>query len=299
MFNFPSNPAPGDAFQPAINASYMWNGEFWERGVGVLVPFITQLIPNQGPVNDATVAVRVIGGNFIAASVVSFDGVAVATTFVSASEVTCTAPSAPLAKVANVTVGHLAMTSNSLPYTYLQPAPFITVLEPASGPTGQTVPFKIKGGNFTTNSVVYFDGAVLANTFVSAAELDCVAPAKSVADNCNVTVVDGALQSNTATFSYLLKTMWLHAITPNSVDNMSGQTRIDCIGEGFKSNHQFIMGPAAQGTMTFVNSTNMWFWLFANTINMGGPNPDGTVWQCYMFDYTTGESSNSLPFTFT
>ena len=86
------------------------------------------------------------------------------------------------------------LTSNSMPYTYLQPAPFITVLEPASGPTGQTIPFKIKGGNFTTNCIVYFDGAVLANTFVSAAQLDCVAPAKSVADNCNVTVVDGALQ---------------------------------------------------------------------------------------------------------
>lgn len=297
-FVFPPNPNLGDAYASG-GVSWVWNSIYWEYGTGLLIPFVTTLIPDRGPVNDATVVVRVVGGNFIPTSEVWFDGAAIATTYVSSTELTFTAPSRPLAAVVPVDVRQGVLTSNSMPYTYLQPAPFITVLEPASGPTGQTVPFKIKGGNFTTNCIVYFDGAVLANTFVSAAQLDCVAPVKSVADNCNVTVVDGALTSNTATFSYLLKTMWLERIVPNTVDNMAGQTRVDIYGTGFKSNHQFVMGPVAQGTMTFVNSTNMWFWLFPSTVNLGGPVADGTVWQCFVFDYTTGESSNSLPFTFT
>jgi len=300
MLTFPQNPAVGDAYAAGGN-SWMWNATYWERGVGLVKPFLTQLVPDSGPTNDPGIAVRVLGGNFKADSVVFWDAAEMPTTFVSDTELNVTALSAPLASVATVTVSQDAgvMVSGPLEFTYIQPGPIITALEPNVSPTNVATPVKIKGSNFTSNSRVVFDGVVITPTFVNAGELGVTAPVRTAAKAGVVVVQDGVLNSNQMPFNWLLQTMWLHSIAPNNVDNMSGQTRVDCFGEGFKAHHQFVMGPVAQGSMTFVSPTNMWFWMFANSINAGGPNPDGTVWQCYMFDYLTGETSNVLPFTFT
>lgn len=298
VFVFPAAPEIGDAYASG-GASYFWNGIIWERGVGLVKPFLTQLIPNEGPTNAAT-AVRVLGGNFKADSEVRWDGVAVATTFVTTSELTCTAPSEPLAKIVSVDVMQDAglMISGPLEFTYVQPAPHITALEPNVSPTNVATPVKIKGSNFTSNSKVVFDGVVLTPTFVNAGELGVTAPVRTSAKAGVVVVQDGVLNSNQMPFNWLLQTMWLHQVTPNNVDNMAGQTRIDFIGEGFKAHHQFIFGNVAMGTITFVSSTSMWTWMFPSSWNMGSPATPGTV-NCYAFDVQTGETSNVLPFTFT
>jgi hypothetical protein len=298
VFVFPAAPEIGDAYASG-GASYFWNGIIWERGVGLVKPFLTQLIPNEGPTNAAT-AVRVLGGNFKADSEVRWDGVAVATTFVTTSELTCTAPSEPLAKIVSVDVMQDAglMISGPLEFTYIQPGPIITALEPNVSPTNVVTRVKIKGSNFTTNSKVVFDAVLLTPTFVNAGELQVDAPVRTAAKAVVVVVQDGVLNSNQMPFNYLLQTMWLHQVTPNNVDNMAGQTRIDFIGEGFKAHHQFIFGNVAMGTITFVSSTSMWTWMFPSTWNMGSPATPGTV-NCYAFDAQTGETSNVLPFTFT
>ena len=298
VFVFPAAPEIGDAYASG-GASYFWNGIIWERGVGLVKPFLTQLIPNEGPTNAAT-AVRVLGGNFKADSEVRWDGVAVATTFVTTSELTCTAPSEPLAKIVSVDVMQDAglMISGPLEFTYIQPGPIITALEPNVSPTNVVTRVKIKGSNFTTNSKVVFDAVLLTPTFVNAGELQVDAPVRTAAKAVVVVVQDGVLNSNQMPFNYLLQTMWLHQVTPNNVDNMAGQTRIDFIGEGFKAHHQFIFGNVAMGTITFVSSTSMWTWMFPSSWNMGSPATPGTV-NCYAFDAQTGETSNVLPFTFT
>ena len=297
-FIFPSSPAVGDAYAAGGN-SWFWNDVLWERGTGLVKPFLTQLVPNEGPTNDPGIAVRVLGGNFKADSKVFWDAAEMPTTFVSTSELNVTALSAPLASVANVTVSQDAglMVSGPLEFTYIQPGPIITALEPNVSPTNVTTRVKIKGSNFTSNSEVVFDAVLLTPTFVNAGELQVDAPVRSAAKAVVVVVQDGVLNSNQMPFNYLLQTMWLHQVTPNSVDNMAGQTRIDFIGEGFKAHHQFIFGNVAMGTITFVSSTSMWTWMFPSSWNMGQPATPGTV-NCYAFDAQTGETSNVLPFTF-
>ncbi len=306
MYDFPTTPTPGDAYAGG-GSSYMWNGTLWERGVGVLTPFINSLVPDEAPVNDATVVVRVLGGNFINTSVVRFDSVDQVTTFVSATELTVTAPLEAYAKVADVDVTHLGITSNPVEFTYVQPAPFITSLLPNQVPTnqaGQVV--VINGGNFTAQSVVYFDGVILANTFVDAGELTITVPSYSVADSVGVTVVDGALTSNTAMFNYLLKTMWLDAIVPNNAPHAyTNQVEVHFIGRGFVNGVRIIMGQIDVSPSNFLSSGDVWTYIFPSTMSGGTPVPPNPstpkpgVVQCYLWNSTTGESTNMLPFTYT
>jgi hypothetical protein len=296
-FVFPPAPALGDAYASG-GVSWVWNGIYWEYGTGLLIPFITALIPSEVATNIAGTVVRVVGGNFVPTSEVWFDGAAIATTYVGSTELTFTAPSRALAAVVSVDVRQGAVTSGPKEFTYVQPQPFINALQPNASPTGQTTPVKVIGGNYTAQSKVIFGGTELPTTFVNAGELGFTAPNRSAADAVNVTVIDGALTSNTAIFNYMLKTIWLDSIVPNAVDNMAGQTRVDFNGRGFTSNLQIVFGTTMLSPFNFTSANNGWTWLFPNTWNMGNPANPGTV-QVYLWNGTTGESSNSLPFTFT
>ena len=298
-FSFPPNPAVGDAYAAGGN-SWFWNSVLWERGTGLVKPFLTQLVPNEGPTNDPSIAVRVLGGNFKADSKVFWDVAEMPTTFVSSTELNVTALSAPLASIANVTVSQDAglMASGPLEFTYIQPAPFITALEPNVSPTNVATTVKIIGGNFTSNSIVVFDGVVYDNpTFVNAGELSVVAPVRTAAKSVVVVVADGVLNSNNVPFNYLLQTMWLTAIQPNRVKYNASQTTVHFIGSGFVAALRIIMGPVDVSPVNFHNAGDLSTIIFPEFWNMGAPATPGQI-MCYLWNGQTGEVTNSLPFTF-
>ncbi|KAA9340149.1 T9SS type A sorting domain-containing protein [Adhaeribacter soli] len=106
------------------------------------VPAITGISPNTAAAGSANVAFTVTGSNFTGSSVINFNGVAKATTFVSATQLTATLTSADLATAGNVPVTVTTPTpgggtSNTETFTITPAAQPITYLSIVPGDSVQ------------------------------------------------------------------------------------------------------------------------------------------------------------------
>ena len=138
----------------------------------------------------------ITGTNFVAGSVVRWNGADRATTYVSPTQLTAAiAPTdVALAGTAAVTVFTPAPgggTSNTQTFTILNPMPTITSLSPPSATVGGSqFTLTVTGTNFVRTSVVRWNGADRATTYVSATQLTAVIPATDLvtAGTARVTV---------------------------------------------------------------------------------------------------------------
>jgi sugar lactone lactonase YvrE len=165
------------------------------------VPAISKLSPAALAAGGPAFTLTVTGSNFVPTSVVRFHGVARPTTFVSATTLQATIPSAEIASVGLLTVTVLnptpaGGTSGNLTFTSAFPPPSIKGLTPGSIVLGSgAFTLKITGSNFVPSSVVNFNGSPRATTFVSSTELHATINAADVAAAgvSNVTVVNTVL----------------------------------------------------------------------------------------------------------
>jgi len=164
------------------------------------VPSITALSPSSVTARTAPVTLTVTGSNFISSSQVSMNGLILATTFTSSTEVRAgiTATNIPDGGTVPVTVFNPAPgggTSNSLPFTINNPVPAITSLSPSSALAGgPTYTLTVNGSGFVPSSVAQWNGADLTTTFVSEGQLTASVPASNIAavGTAQVTVVNPA-----------------------------------------------------------------------------------------------------------
>jgi hypothetical protein len=146
------------------------------------VPTTTGLTPASVVAGGANFTLTVTGTNFVAGSVVRWNGAARTTTYVSATQLTAAISAADIARAgtASVTVFTAAPgggTSNPQTFTILNPVPTITSLSPPSvtvGTLGLTL--TVTGTNFVAGSVVRWNGADRATTYVSATQLTAAIP---------------------------------------------------------------------------------------------------------------------------
>jgi large repetitive protein len=206
--NFPDLPSLNQG-HIAGTSSFVWKGRSWDRGpAGVVVPppTLISLNPNTTPVSTSPV-VTVTGANFTAASEVNFGSYPIATTFVSATELTCTAPPNPTAEILQVTVVDGPQTSNSLPFEYTAAVvPTLISLVPNSTEVNTMPAVAVTGTNFTTLTLVRFGATTIPPTFVSATRLDITAPSSPTVKTVQVTAVEGATTSNPLPFNYTAST---------------------------------------------------------------------------------------------
>ncbi len=114
----------------------------------VAAPTVTSISPAKGPAAGGT-TVTITGTNFSGATGVTFDGTAASYTVNSDTQITATAPAGTgTANIRVTTAGGPSAWSIGGFYTYI-PAPTVTWVSPAEGPTtgGETV--QITGTNFT------------------------------------------------------------------------------------------------------------------------------------------------------
>jgi len=177
------------------------------------VPTISSLSPDDVDAG-AAFALTVNGGNFVPASVVNWNGTALTTTYVSASELTAAVPVADVgaAGTANVTVTNPSPgggTSAAATFTIgtQNPAPTISSLSPASiSPGSANFTLTVNGNNFVSGAglAVDWNGSALTTAYVSASEITAAVPASDVssAATVNVTVTNpGGATSAAATFT--------------------------------------------------------------------------------------------------
>ncbi|RZL08588.1 MAG: T9SS type A sorting domain-containing protein, partial [Hymenobacter sp.] len=168
------------------------------------VPTLASLSPSTVVAGSPAFTLTLSGTGFITGSVVRFNATALATTYVSATQLTAVLPASALATagsyevlVSNATPG--GGSSAALPFVVTVPAPTISSFTPTAGGSGTLL--TITGTNLTGATEVRI-GTTLIPTFtvVSATSLTLVVPANSgvVSGFITVTTPGGTATSATA-----------------------------------------------------------------------------------------------------
>jgi hypothetical protein len=178
------------------------------------MPSIASLTPASEAAGTPAFTLSVSGSGFIAASSIKWNGTALVTTYVGASQLTAPVPAGNIAgagsasiTVFNPTPGGGTATAMTFTIDATNPVPSLTSLSPSSAVFGSAAStLTVSGSGFVAASAVNWNGAALATTYVSAAQLTAVIPAADLvsASTVSVTVdnpVPGGGTSNAATFT--------------------------------------------------------------------------------------------------
>jgi hypothetical protein len=187
---------PSRTLRAATHGRGVW--DFALGGIGTFA--LTSLFPVSANTGDPGVPQFTVNGNgFTTNSQILFTiggtPTTLATTFVSATQLTASIPSAQLQSpgVAQVSVKDMAQTTASLPFPVLALPPTLTSVAPATAPVQSPVPstsasITVTGTNFTPNSTVilnpFFNGPggklKLPTTFQSSTSLTATIPASAL-----------------------------------------------------------------------------------------------------------------------
>ncbi|RZL16177.1 MAG: T9SS type A sorting domain-containing protein [Hymenobacter sp.] len=180
-------------------------------------PTLASLTPAMAAAGSGPLTITVSGTGFSTSSVVSFNGTALATTLVSATQLTAVVPASSLTATGTyaVTVTNPAPgggTSAAATFTVAAPAPTIASFTPATGGSGTTV--TITGTNFTGATAVSIGSlAITGYTVVSATTITLVLPSSTSSLNGFLTVATpGGTATSTATFNLVLATLASQAL---------------------------------------------------------------------------------------
>ena len=253
-----TNPAPGGG---ASGASIFT--------VNNPAPAITTIAPTSATAGGAAFTLTVNGTNFVATSVVKFNGVAKTTTFVNATQVTAAIAAADIATAGtpNVTVTNPAPgggTSAAATFTINNPFPSVTTVSPTSATAGgPAFTLTVNGTNFVPTSVVQFgiQGIPLVTTFVSSIKLTAAVPASDIASAgpSPVAVVNpapGGGNSGPTPFTINNPVPTITSIAPTSAAAGGAAFTLTVNGIGFFTN-TLVNWNGANRPTTFVSSTQL------------------------------------------
>ena len=180
-------------------------------------PAIASVFPASALAGSPDTTLTVVGSGFInppysypsATSVVRWNGAALNTSFISATELRAVAPAALLAaagsaQVTVLTPGSAGSESTPVSFTVAALAPRILSLQPASATAGSgSFTLAVRGEGFTGNASVTWNGSPRTTTFVDSTELHISVAAADVAGvgAAAVGVVD-ASAANSAPFGF-------------------------------------------------------------------------------------------------
>jgi uncharacterized protein (TIGR03437 family) len=180
---------------PAINAVQSQNAGNFDAVVaefdltpgGNPVPAITLLSPSSANINEPTLMLNVSGSNFISSSAVYWNGAALPTTFLGATQLMATISLSDLeqpgaSRVNVITPAPGGGTSNFSTFTVVGSlAPVLSQASPASLTVGgPPVTINVTGQNLVSTSVVRWNGNALPTTFVSSTTLNATVPASDL-----------------------------------------------------------------------------------------------------------------------
>lgn len=181
------------------------------------------------------VSLSVTGTGFASGAVVNWNGSLLATTYVSGTQLTATIPAADLATpgTATVTVTQSGTTTPGLPFI-IAAVPTLTSLSPnntTAGASGFTM--TVNGTNFSTGTVVLWNGASLPTTYVSPTQVTATVASSLIATAGSASVTaqnNGVATSNALTFA--INTLSLTSLSPSSITAGSAAFPLTIKGTG-------------------------------------------------------------------
>jgi hypothetical protein len=248
------------------------------------VPSITSLSPTSVAAALKTLALTVNGTNFVSASTIYWNGVAMTTTYSSSSKLTATIPpigvNAPA--TANVTVVNPTPgggTSNTVTFSVTtwnaQPILAISSISPTSATAGgATFTLTVNGSNFVSGSAVAWNGQILSTTFVSSSQLTAQVTAKWTAHPGYANIValtSGNSESNPALFTVNSANAApeISSISPQVVVSGSSAFTLTVNGSSFLSSSVVDWNGAAL-TTTYVSTSQLTASVPANDVASTG-----------------------------
>lgn len=215
-------------------------------------PAIASVSPASGPVAGGT-HVTLSGSGFAGSVAVTFGGVPVTVTSVSAATVVVLAPP-HAAGVVDVVLSNGDGQSSTRPgaFTYelvaVVPAPVLASLSVTQGGTGGGTPVLLAGSGFATGATVSFGGSAAPATVLSSTSISATTPAHGAGTvDVSVSNPDGQGTTLAAAFTYTAP-----AGTPPVVSSLSpaqgpatGGTLVTVTGSGFTAGLTVSFGGAA------------------------------------------------------
>lgn len=154
---------------------------------------------------------------------------------------------------ANILTGNSGAT-----FTVRLPAPTISAIAPASGPTAGGTTVTITGANFVSGATVRFGGVVASGiVFNSATSITATAPARAAgAVDVSVTNPDAQVVTRTLGYTYVAPAPTVSSITP-ATGVTSGGTGVTITGSNFASGATVTIGGTAAANVVFVSTTSL------------------------------------------
>jgi hypothetical protein len=220
-------------------------------------PAITSLSPNTATAGQAGFTLTVNGTGFVSGAVVQWNGTALSTTFVSATQLTAPVSATLIATAgtATVTVAENGVTSTGSPFAIA--ALTITSLSPNTATAGQAgFTLTVNGSGFVSGAVVQWNSTDLTTAFVSTTQLTATVPASLVATagSASVTVSENGVTSTGATFT--IAALTITSLSPNTATAGQADFTLTVNGSGFVSGAVVHWNTTAL-TTTFVNATQL------------------------------------------
>ncbi|MES2386869.1 MAG: hypothetical protein V4543_02610 [Bacteroidota bacterium] len=223
------------------------NSETSSFSVNNPVPALSGISPSSATAGGAAFTLTLNGTNFYSGTVAKWNGTALTTTYVSATQVTAAVPSANIASAgtASVTVTNATPgggTTSAQTFTVNNTSPGLSSISPSSATAGGSAfTLTLTGSNFYSGSVVKWNGTALTTTYVSATQVTAAVPAANIASagTASVTVTNaapggGTTSSQTFTINAAANpTPSLSTIWPASIAAGSSAMTITATGSDF------------------------------------------------------------------
>jgi len=178
--------------------------------------------------------------------------------------------------------GHSSMFGSMKVNAVQNPAPTVSGILPASGPTGGGTVVTISGTGFLSNPGVKFGGVSATNVSATATSITATAPAHAAGKvDVVVTNSDGQSATLTQAYTYPLPGPAISSVSPNSGPTTGG-TPVTITGTNFQSGATVTFGALAATNVVVVSATS----ITANTplgpatqqlaVDVSVTNPDST-----------------------
>jgi plastocyanin len=235
-------------FQYACNVPDCGTGHSSMSGIMIVkavanpAPTISSIAPTSGSQTGGT-SVTITGTGFLSGATVKFGTTSATNVNVTSTSITATTPAHAVGKV-DVIVTNSDGQSATLTqgFTYALPAPTITNISPATGPTSGGTLITITGTNFQNGATVKIGASAATDVnVVSATSITARTPLGPVTDQLAVDVVvtnpDSTKATATGGFTYTVPPLAVISVTPNIVLPLgatgAGPVVVTIYGAGF------------------------------------------------------------------
>ena len=223
-------------------------------------PAITTLSPTSALAYGAAFTLTVNGTGFVSGATVQWGTTALATKFVSTTQLTATVPASAIGGAGSVqiTVTSSGITTAALSFTLNPPPPVISNLNPSSAvATGAAFTLAVNGSGFTQSDTVQWNGSALPTTYASASQLTAYVAASLIATSgsVNVTVTVGSVTTAATPFPVTAPPA-ITTLSPTSVIAGVAGFALNVNGTGFVQTTQ-VQWNGAPLTTTFVSATQL------------------------------------------